>query len=190
MEFEHLNLFHAKHGSKFKNIRSNDRLDRVKNYIGRKFMKSEFFQYTLTKRNSEYIISQTNFLCMNPEEIFFIAGVFQLKAEKYPKMKIAFKRPCELLKALVCDFGKIDAEIHPVLANKFNFTPFDLVPYYTKGFQDMSLGATSYSELGVVYKKAIDEPKYFIPASAIHCLMKKQLDVTLASVQRSKHTTD
>ena len=54
----------------------------------------------------------------------------------------------------------------------------------------MSLGATSYLELGFVYKRAQDGPKYFIPVSAVHRLTKKQLDVTLASVQRSKHTCD
>ena len=58
---------------------------------------------------------------MNLEEIFLIAQVFQLKAEKYPKMKIAFEMTCEFLKALVCDFGKKDAEIHPILAQKFEF---------------------------------------------------------------------
>ncbi|CAI9271644.1 unnamed protein product [Lactuca saligna] len=120
MEFEHLNLFHAKQGSKFENICSNDRPNGVKNYKARKFMK----------------------------------------------------------------------KIHPVLSNKFNFPPFEPVPDYTEGFQDMSLGATSYPKLGIVYKKAIDGPKFFIPVSIIHRLTKKQLDVTLASVQRSKHTTD
>lgn len=82
---------------------------------------------------------------------------------------------------MVCDFGKIDAEIHLVLANKLDFSPFEPIPKYTKGFQDLSLGATSFSQYG---------PKYFFPIPAIHQLTKKQLDVTLASVQRSKHTTD
>ena len=51
-----------------------------------------------------------------------------------------------------------DAEIQPFLDNKFDFPTFEHVPNFTKGFQDMSLGATSYPELGVVYKKAQDVP--------------------------------
>ena len=105
-------------------------------------------------------------------------------------MKIAYERACKFLKALVCDFGKINDEIHSILAEKCNFPPFELVPDYTERFQEMSLGSTSYPELGVVYKKAIKGPNYFIPTSAIHRLMKKQLDIILASVQRPKHTTD
>ena len=92
-------------------------------------------------------------------------------------MKVAFERACEFLKALVCDFGKIDEEIHPVLVKKFNFPPFEQVSTITEGFQEMSLGAASYPELGVVYKRAQDGPEYFIPVSAIHRLTKKQLDV-------------
>lgn len=48
MEFEHLNLFHAKHDGKFQNIWFNDRPEGVKNYKVRKLMKSEFFQYTVS----------------------------------------------------------------------------------------------------------------------------------------------
>ena len=58
---------------------------------------------------------------MNLEEIFLIARVFKLKAEKYPKMNIAFENACVFLKALVCDFGKIDVEIHPIIAQNFDF---------------------------------------------------------------------
>lgn len=108
----------------------------------------------------------------------------------YPKMKLAFERACEFLKDLVCDIGKIDAEIHPVLSNKFNFPPFDPVPDCTEGFQYMSHRATIYPELTVIYKKAIDIPKFFILVSIIHRLTKKKLDVHLALVQRSKHNTD
>lgn len=97
---------------------------------------------------------------------------------------------CEYLKELVCDFGKIDAEIHLVLTKKFNFTDFELALSFTKGYQDMSLKATNYLELGVVYKKANNDLKYFIPVTAIHWLTKKQLDTTFASVQRSKNTTE
>ena len=57
-----------------------------------------------------------------------------MKVEKYPKMKIDFKRACEFLKALVCDSGKIDTEIHPILAHKFDFPPFYHVPTITDGF--------------------------------------------------------
>lgn len=43
MEFERLNLFHAKHGTTFEKIRSIDRLDGVKNYKERKFMKVDLY---------------------------------------------------------------------------------------------------------------------------------------------------
>lgn len=109
MEFERLNLCQAKHSSNFKQMWSNDRPERVKNYKARKFMKDDFFQYTLIRKRDEYIRTQTDFVNMNPEEIFFIARVLQLKSEKHHKMKIACERACEFLKALVCDFGRIDA---------------------------------------------------------------------------------
>ena len=63
---------------------------------------------------------------MNPEEVFLIARVFQIKAEKHPKMKIACDKACEFLKALVCDFGKINVDIHLVLDKKFNFHSLSL----------------------------------------------------------------
>ena len=107
MGFERLNLFHTKHSSKFENIWSNDRPNEVKNYKVRKCMKSEFFRYTLTRRGTEHIRPQNDFVSMNPEEIFLIAQVFQLKAKKYPNMKVAFERACEFIKALVCGFGKM-----------------------------------------------------------------------------------
>lgn len=90
MEFENLSLFHAKHGRKFQDIWSNARPKVVKNYKVRKFMKSEFFQYTMTQKVCEYVRSQADFVCMNPKEIFLIARVFQLKKEKYPKTKVAY----------------------------------------------------------------------------------------------------
>ena len=90
MEFEHLNLFHSKQGGKFQDIWSNDRPKGVKNYKVRKFMKIDFFQYTLIRRVCEYVRSQADFVCMNPKEIFLIARVFQLKKEKYPKTKVAY----------------------------------------------------------------------------------------------------
>lgn len=54
----------------------------------------------------------------------------------------------------------------------------------------MPLGATNFPQLGVVYKKDNSDLKYFIPITAMHRLTKKQLETTLASVQRSKNTID
>ena len=65
-------------------------------------------------------------------------------------MKIYFDRAYEFLKALVCDFGKIDADIHPILAHKFDFPPFDYVQTITEGFQEINLGAKGFPELGIV----------------------------------------
>lgn len=127
---------------------------------------------------------------MNPEEIFLIARVFKFKAQKHPQMTIAYEKACDFLRALVCDFGKIDAEIYPSFAPKFEFPPFEPVPTFTNGFQDMSLGATNFPQLGVIYKRANIDLKYFIPASSLHRLTKKQLEVTLAAVQKSKFTTE
>ena len=63
---------------------------------------------------------------------------------------------------MICEFGKIDVENHPVLAKKFNFPEFEPMPSLTDGIQDISLGATNFPELGVVYKRAQVGPKYFI----------------------------
>lgn len=38
------------------------------------------------------------------------------------------KKACDSLRALVCDFGKIDAEVYQVIAPKFNFPPFEPAP--------------------------------------------------------------
>ena len=86
-------------------------------------MKAEFIQYTISRRNSDYIWSQANLPCMNPEEIFLIAKVFQNMCEKNPKMNIAYKRASTFLKETVCDFANIDAYIHPALTRKFNLPP-------------------------------------------------------------------
>lgn len=126
--------------------------------------------------------SQSDFVFRNPEEVFLIARVFQMKAEKYPKMKISFKRECEFLKALVCNFGKIDVEIDFILAQKFDFPPFYQVPTITEGFQEMKLGATNFLELGIMYKKSQTSPKFFILVIAIHRLSKKQLEISLSLV--------
>ena len=148
MDFEHLSLFYAKHGGKFEYIWSNDRPDEVKNYKITEFTKSELFQYTLAWRKCEYVRSQPDFVCMNPKEIFQIARMFQVKPEKYPKMNVAFERDFEFLKALGCDFGKIDAEIHHVLAKKFDFPPFNHVPTIIEGFQEMNICATRFPKSG------------------------------------------
>lgn len=107
-------------------------------------MEAKLFQYTLIRRGDEYIRTQVAFVNMNPEEIFFISRVLQLKSEKYHKMKIAWDRVCEFFKDLVCDFTRIDAEIYPILAMKFIFPELDPVVSFTNGFQEMSLGATNY----------------------------------------------
>ena len=81
---------------------------------------------------------------MNPEEVFLIARVFQIKAEKHPKMKIACDKACEFLKALVCGFRKIYVDIHHLLAQKFNFPKLEPEPSFTEGCQEMSLSATNF----------------------------------------------
>ena len=53
----------------------------------------------------------------------------------------------------------------------------------------MSLGATNFLGLGFVFKKANNGIKYFIPVTAMHRLIQKQLEVTLTSVQWSKNIT-
>ena len=98
MEFERLNRFHPKHGSPMEHIWSSDRPSAIKNYKIRKFMKLEFIQYTLTRKEHDYVRSKADFTCMNLEEIFLIAKVFQNKAEKHPKMLIALERANNILK--------------------------------------------------------------------------------------------
>lgn len=66
MEFECLSLFHAKHGSDFGQFWSSYRPEEVTNYKVRKFMKTNFVQYTLTRRGNDYIRTQADFVCMNP----------------------------------------------------------------------------------------------------------------------------
>ena len=61
-------------------------------------MKLEFIQYTLTRKEHDYVRSKADFTCMNLEEIFLIAKVFQNKAEKHPKMLIALERANNILK--------------------------------------------------------------------------------------------
>lgn len=126
---------------------------------------------------------------MNPEEVFLIAKVFQNKTEKYPKMKIAFERASTFLGETVCDFAKIDADIHPALAKKFDLPPLDPAPMLTEGYQERSLGATKFPDLVVIFKWKLNETKYFIPMTAMNRLTWKQLEVCQTAVQKSKHTT-
>lgn len=147
LEFELLNQFHAKHGYDFKNIWSNDRPEAVKNYKVRMFMRTDFVQYTLTWRRPDYIRTQVDFPCMKPKEVFLIVRVFQVKSDKHPNMKIAYEKACEFLKSLVYDFEKIDTDIHPVLAKKFNFPELESASSFTEGYQEMSLGATNLPQL-------------------------------------------
>ena len=189
MEFERLTRFYAKHGSSVENIWSNDRPSAVKNYKMRKFMKADFAQFTLTRREHDYIRTQADFPCMNPEEIFLIARVFQNKAEKHPKMQIALDKAKSFLKDTVCDFAKIDADIHPTILKKFDLPPLEPVSMLTEGFEERSLGATNFPELGIIFKRKTDNVKYFIPMNAMHRLPKKQLDICKTAVERSKHTT-
>lgn len=58
---------------------------------------------------------------MNPKHILLIDRVFQFKAQKYPTMEYVYIRATDFLKALVCDFERIDVEIHSVLVEKMNF---------------------------------------------------------------------
>ena len=152
-------------------------------------MKTEFLQYTITRRRDGYIQTQVDFTYVNSGEVFLIARVFQIKSEKHLKMKIACEKACEYLKLAVCDFAKINADIHPVLAQKFNLPTLEPAPVFTEGYQDKSLGATNFSELGFVFKRANNNFKYFIPNISMHQLTRRQLEVTLTSVQKMKHTT-
>ena len=81
---------------------------------------------------------------MNPEEVFLIARVFQFKFEKHSKMKISFERACEYLRSTVCDFAKIDADIHPALAQKFILPAHEPIPILIEGYEERSLGATNF----------------------------------------------
>lgn len=166
LEFERLNKLHGKHGSKFEDTWSSDKPFRVKNYKIRKLMKDEFIQYTLTRRGYDYIQTQADFPCMNPEKVFLF------------------------LRSAMCDFSKIYANIHPALVQKFNLPSLEHTQVYTEGYEERSLGATNFSKLGVVFKRVYSDVKQFVPITSMHCLTRRQLEVTLNSVQKSKHTTD
>lgn len=87
--------------------------------------------------------------------------------EKYHKMKLAYTRACDFLKAIVCDFAKIDVEIHLVPAEKLNFPPFEYDLKFTKGIHNLSLGATNFPKLVIVFKISRDSEKFFIPSTML-----------------------
>ena len=89
---------------------------------------------------------------MNPKEVFLIARVFQIKSEKHPKIKIAYEKAFEYLRSTVCDFAKIDVDIHLALVQKFNLPAREPAPVFTEGYKDRSLSETNFPELGVVFK--------------------------------------
>ena len=153
-----------------------------------KIYEGKVFQYTLTRREQDYVRNQADFPCMNPEEIFLIARVFQGKAEKYPKMQIALDRVNSFLMDTVCDFAKIDADIYPNIAKKHELPLLDPTPMPSEAFEERPLGASNFLELGVIFKRKTDYVKYFIPTSAIHRLTKKQLDIYRTAVEKSKYT--
>ena len=92
-------------------------------------------------------------------------------------MKIALERASSFLKETVCDFAKIDADIHPTIAKKFDLPPLDPAPMPTEGYQERSLGATNFPELGVIFKRKVDQVKYIIPMTSMNRLTKKQLEM-------------
>lgn len=103
---------------------------------------------------------------MNPKDFFLITRVFQLKVLKYLKMEDAHIRVADFLRAYVYDFGKNDFEIHSTLSEKVKFPPFEHSNYITKGIQDLSLGATSFPALCIIFKPSRDSEKFFRPATA------------------------
>ena len=103
--------------------------------------------------------------------------------------KQQFERASIFLRETVCEFAKIDAYIYPVLAKKLDLPPLDPAPMLTEGYQEISLGATNFPDLGVIFKRKLNETKYFIPMTAMNRLTRKQIEVFRITVQKSKHTT-
>lgn len=134
MEFERLNLFHNKYRKSIEEIWSSGIPDAVKTLKPRYFKGETHYQYTISWYGKEYHQTQENLIFMNPEEIFLIARVLQLKAQKHPKMEDAYIRVVGFLKSLICDFGKIDAEINSVLVEKMHFPLFQYPSYITEGY--------------------------------------------------------
>lgn len=104
---------------------------------------------------------------MNPKEILLIARFFQLKFLKFPKMEDAYIKATKFLKALICDFRRIDAEIQSVLTKKMNFPPFEHHVYITEWFQDLSLRAKNFPQLSIVFRLSRDSEKFFLLATAL-----------------------
>lgn len=71
-------------------------------------------------------------------------------------MEEAYLRDADFLKSLMCDLGKIDAEICPILAKKMNFPLVEVAMKIIEGILNLSLRATYYHELGIVFKISID----------------------------------
>lgn len=121
----------------------------------------------------EYHINQADFVFTNLEEIFLITKVFRNKIEKHHKMKPIYARACDFIKSLACDFQPVDAEINSVLAAKIGLPLIDSPLAITEGIQEMSLGATNYPNIGIIFKLAKDSEKIFIPSSTFHRCLKK-----------------
>ncbi|XP_023732212.3 acyl-CoA-binding domain-containing protein 6-like [Lactuca sativa] len=47
----------------------------------------------------------------------------------------------------------------------------------TEGYEERSLGATNFPELGVIFKRKTDQVKYFISMASMNRLTKKQLEI-------------
>lgn len=54
----------------------------------------------------------------------------------------------------------MDIRIHLVLVEKMNFPPFEHAPIITEGIQDLSLGATKFLDIGIVFKCSKDSEKF------------------------------
>ena len=126
---------------------------------------------------------------MNTKEIFLVANVLQNKMDNHLKMQIEYERACTFLKETVCDFARIDADIHPTLDQKFNLPPLKPTLVLTESFQERSLGATNFPDIGVTFKRKNDETKYFIPVTTMNRMTWKQLEINKTAVNKSKHTT-
>lgn len=103
-------------------------------------------------------------------------------------MKPTYARATAFLNVLICDITKIDAEIHVVHAKKMDFLPFEHAPFTTKGIEDLSLRATRFLELVIIFKISKDSEKHFIPTTVFHRCWKKQHANTISYVEKSKFT--
>lgn len=83
-------------------------------------------------------------------------------------MEEIYLRDSNFLQRLVCDFGRIDVEINSVLSEKMNFPPLETPKYITEWIQEMSLGATNFPKLGIIFKLSRDSEKFFLPDTSFH----------------------